>query len=81
MCPSSTESRSVLGPAQPPIEWVPGPVYQTVKRARREAGSSPTSVEFKNGEIIPPLPSHVFVVWCLINSAQGQFYILLFASA
>jgi hypothetical protein len=29
------------------------------KAARREAGSSPSSVEFKNGEITPPLPSRL----------------------
>jgi hypothetical protein len=31
----------------------------------------PSSAEVKNGSVIPPLPN-VFMVWCLINEAQGE---------
>jgi hypothetical protein len=42
----STESRSVLGPTELPIKWVPGALSQGVKRQGREAYHSPqTSTE------------------------------------
>jgi hypothetical protein len=41
-----TSSRPVLGPTQPPIQWVPGALFPGVKRQRREADhSSPTIAE------------------------------------
>jgi hypothetical protein len=44
----STSSRPVLGPTQPPIQWVPGTLSPGVKRPRREANNSPpTSNEVK----------------------------------
>jgi hypothetical protein len=36
-------SRMVLGPTQPPIQWVPGDLSLGVKRLRREADHSPPS--------------------------------------
>jgi len=33
----TTASRTVLGPTQPPIQWVPGAVSLGVKRPGREA--------------------------------------------
>jgi hypothetical protein len=38
-----TVSRPVLGPTQPPIQWVPGALSLGVKRPGREAGHSPPS--------------------------------------
>jgi len=32
-----------LGPTQPPIQWVPGPLYLVVNRAESEADYSPPS--------------------------------------
>jgi hypothetical protein len=59
--------RSVLGPTQPPIQWVPGALSPNIKRPGREADHSPpSSVDVKNGEAIFPL-SHVFKAPCLIN--------------
>jgi len=38
-----TASRPTLGPAQPPIQWVPGALSLGVKRPGREADYSPLS--------------------------------------
>jgi hypothetical protein len=43
----SVSSRLVLGPTQPPIQWVPGVLSPGVKRPEREADYSPTSSEVK----------------------------------
>jgi hypothetical protein len=44
-----TASRTVLGPTQPPIQWVPGALSLGVKRPGREAGHiPPSSAEVKN---------------------------------
>jgi hypothetical protein len=44
----STESRSALGPIQPPIQWVSGALSLGVKRPGLEADhSSPSSAEIK----------------------------------
>jgi hypothetical protein len=52
-----TESRSILGPIQPPIRWVRRAISPEVKRQGREADHSPlSSVEIKKGGAIPPLP-------------------------
>jgi hypothetical protein len=49
-CLYSTESRPVLGPAEPPIQRVPGPLSPGVKWTGHEADySSPSSTEVKNG--------------------------------
>jgi hypothetical protein len=43
--PESDESspHTALGPTQPPIQWVPGPLFLGVKRSGREADHSPPS--------------------------------------
>jgi hypothetical protein len=52
----STASRPVLGPTQPPIQWVPVALSPEVKRPGREADhSSPSNVDVKNSRAIPPL--------------------------
>jgi hypothetical protein len=38
-----TASRMVMGPTQPPIQWVPGALSLEVKRPWREADHSPPS--------------------------------------
>jgi hypothetical protein len=44
----TTASRKALGPTQPPIQWVPGPLSVGIKRPEREADhSSPSSAEVK----------------------------------
>jgi hypothetical protein len=39
----TTASRTVLGPTQSPIQWVPGALSLGVKRPAREADHSPPS--------------------------------------
>jgi hypothetical protein len=52
----STASRSVLGPTQPYIQWVPRALSPGVTRSGHEAHhSSPFSSEVKNGGAVPPL--------------------------
>jgi hypothetical protein len=57
----TTLSRPVLGPTQPPIQWIPGALSLGVKRERREADHSPpSSSEVKNAwsyTSTPPTPS------------------------
>jgi hypothetical protein len=54
----STASIPVLGPVQPAIQWVPGPLSPEVKRQGREADHSPpSSAEAKNSAAISPIPN------------------------
>jgi hypothetical protein len=54
---SSTSSRTVLGPTQPPIQGVPGAPSPGVKWPEREADHSPpTSAEVKNPWIYTSTP-------------------------
>jgi hypothetical protein len=53
-----TASRPVLGPIQPPIQWVPWALSQEVKRPGREADRSPpSSTEVKNAMSYTSTPS------------------------
>jgi hypothetical protein len=46
---AATMSISVLGPNEPPIQWIPEALSPGVKRPGREADHSPpSSAEFKN---------------------------------
>jgi hypothetical protein len=73
---STTLSRPVLGPTQPPIQWVPGALSLGVKRPGREADHSPPSnAEVKNAwryNSTPPIRLHG-VVWV---KTQGQLYLI-----
>jgi hypothetical protein len=63
-------SRLAVEPTQPPIQWIPG-----VKRPGFEPDySPPTSAEVKKMWIYTSTPPYVFMAWCLISYAQGQFY-------
>jgi hypothetical protein len=55
-------SRSVLGLAQPPVQWVPGALSQGVKRPEREADHSPSaSAEVKKTWIYTSTPPYFFM--------------------
>jgi hypothetical protein len=61
----------VLGPTQPPIQWVLG-----VKWLGGEADHSPTnSAEVQNTWIYTSTPPYTFIVWYLMSEAQGQIYL------
>jgi hypothetical protein len=56
----SVASRPALGPAHPPIHWVPWALSPVVKRPGHEYNySPPCNAEVKNGGAIHPLP-HTF---------------------
>jgi hypothetical protein len=58
----STSSRPVLGPTQPPIQWVPWAISPGVKRPGREADHSPpTGAEVKNTWIYTSTPPYAFM--------------------
>jgi hypothetical protein len=58
----STSSRLVLGPTQPPLQWVPGILSPGVKRSGREADHPPpTSAQVKNTWIYTSTPPYVFM--------------------
>jgi hypothetical protein len=62
----TTASRTVLVPAQLPIQWIPGVLSLVVKRPGREADHSPSScVEVKNAwryTLTPPIRLHGVVL-------------------
>jgi hypothetical protein len=73
-------SRLVLGPTQPPIQWVPETVSfgGGVKQQGYEADHSlPSSAGVKNGRAIPLLP-HTSYVLCLIKSKNNNYLSLNF---
>jgi hypothetical protein len=58
----SMSSSPVLGPTQPPIQWVRGVVFPRVKRPGRETGHSPrTSAEVKKTWIYTSTPPYAFM--------------------
>jgi hypothetical protein len=55
-------SRPVLGPNQPPIQWVPGSLSPEEKRQGREADhSTPTSAKVKKMSIYTSIPPYAFM--------------------
>jgi hypothetical protein len=74
----STSSRSTLGSTQPPIQWVLGAISPGVKRTGREADHlTPTNAEVKKTWVYTSTSPYAFIAKCLINYAQGQFYLYL----
>jgi hypothetical protein len=64
----SKSSRPALGPAQPPIQCVQGPLSPGVKRQGREADHSPPArAEVKKLWIHTSTPPYAFMAQCLIN--------------
>jgi hypothetical protein len=71
-------SKQAQGPNQPSIQWVLGALSKGTKAQGREDEQSPLSRnEVKNCGAIPPLTPYLFLAWCSISYAQGQFYLYL----
>jgi hypothetical protein len=71
-------SRPVLGPTQPPIQWISGALSLGVKRPGHESDHSlPSSGEVKNTGAILSLPQYAFMAWCSVKKAQGQVCLYL----
>jgi hypothetical protein len=68
----TTASRPVLGPTQPPIQWVPGALPLIVKRPGPEADHSPpSSAEIKEWvELYLHSPQYVLLAWFSVKE-QG----------
>jgi hypothetical protein len=65
----NTSSRSVLGPTQPPIQWVPGTLFLGLKRSGREADHlPPSSAEVKNTWSYASTPQYAFLAWYSVKS-------------
>jgi hypothetical protein len=65
--------RRVLGPTQPPIQWLPG----GVKQLGHEADCSPpASADVKKMWICISTPPYAFMAWCL---TQGQLNLFLYS--
>jgi hypothetical protein len=75
----TTVSRPALGPAQPPIQWVPGAPSLGVKWPGREADHSPPSkAEVKNVRIYTSTPTirlHGAVLSYINHSDNFTFYL------
>jgi hypothetical protein len=51
-------STDLLGPSQPPIQWVPEALFAAVKRTERETEYSfPSSADDKESGAVTPLPT------------------------
>jgi hypothetical protein len=73
---SSTASRPPLGPTQPPIQWVPGPLSLGVNGLGREAVHSPLcSTEVEMVELY--LHSSTCLHGVVLNYALGQMYLYI----
>jgi hypothetical protein len=64
----ATAFKPTLGPTQPPIQWVPVALTQSVKRPGREADHSPpSSAEVKNAWSDISTPPYDVTTWCLVK--------------
>jgi hypothetical protein len=64
----TTTSGAALGPAQPPVRWVPGALSLGMRRPVREADHpTPSSAEVKNAWSYNSTPQYAFMAWCLVK--------------
>jgi len=74
----TTVSKSVPGPTQLPIQWVPGAITLIVKRQGREADhSTPSGTDVKNAWRYTSTPQYAFMAWCPVKT-QGRLYLYLY---
>jgi hypothetical protein len=68
----TTVSRTVLGPTQPPIQWIARAISLGVKWLGREADHSPpSSAEVKNAWSHTSTSRYVFMACCLVKHRDG----------
>jgi hypothetical protein len=65
----TTTSRSVLGPTQPPIQWVPGDLSVGVKLTTHLLNLVPRS---RTRRFKPPLPQHAFMAGCSVKKLKAN---------
>jgi hypothetical protein len=74
----SMSSRLALGPAEPPIQWIPGTLSPSVKWQGREADHSPPiGAEVKKTWIYTSASSYVFMAQCLVKDRDNFLNIIL----
>jgi hypothetical protein len=68
----------ILGPTQPPIQWVPGALCLGIKLPAREADHSPpSSFEVKIAWRYTSTPQYVFMAWCPVKHRDFTFIIII----
>jgi hypothetical protein len=56
-------SRLILGPTQPPIQWVSEALFPRIQQLRHEADYlNPTSAKVKNIRLHTSIPPYIFMV-------------------
>jgi hypothetical protein len=74
----TTDPRPVLGPTQPPIQWVSGALSLGVKRPGRKADySAASSSEVKNAWSYTSTPQYTIMAWCSVKKSTGTTLPLL----
>jgi len=69
----ATASRPVLGPIQPPIQWVPGSLFPGVKRSGCQADHSSSCADVKNVWSCT-YTSPIRLQGVVLNQAEGRLY-------
>jgi hypothetical protein len=63
----ATSSRPILGPTQPPLQYVQAVPTPGVKRQWRETCHSLLVPRLSMRGSIPPVPQYVFMAWCKVK--------------
>jgi hypothetical protein len=72
----TTASRTVLGPTQPPIKWVPRAL--SLRPGREADHSPPSSDEVKNAWSYTATPQYAFMVSCLVKHRDNFTFYFIF---